>query len=199
MRVVVHRIDHPLRSLPVMGHVHDAEQNRIAHVDIRRSHIDLRAQHVRSIFEISGPHPVEEFEIFFDRSIAVRTVPARLRQRPAILADLFRRQAVDKAQQSAHLLAHRVALLLCQDQSSMGLTLSMKAAKIGDVEALKDSFFRRREGEVVVVRPLDPVRLMCGQHVHSSGSKRGNRGPVHGVFVEIETNSHTGREPAVSI
>ena len=110
---------------------------------------------------------------------------------------LFRRQAVDKAQQSAHLLAHRVALLLCHDQSSMGLTLSMKAAKIGDVEALKDSFFRRREGEVVVVRPLDPVRLVCGQHVHSSGSKRGNQGPVHGVFVEIETNSHTGREPAV--
>ena len=57
--IVIHGVNDPFRSLTVMRHIHDAEDHRIAHVDIRRSHVDLRPQYVRSVFEPSSTHPLK--------------------------------------------------------------------------------------------------------------------------------------------
>src|SRR2546425_3382652 len=59
MCIVVHRVDHPFRSLAIMRHIHYAENDGIAHVDVRRCHVDLCAKHVRSILELSGMHALE--------------------------------------------------------------------------------------------------------------------------------------------
>ena len=79
MGIVIHWINDPFRPLAVVRHIHDAEKNRIAHVDIRRCHVDLRPQHMRSIFELSRAHALEQIEIFFNRSIPRRTVLSGLR------------------------------------------------------------------------------------------------------------------------
>ena len=44
VRIVVHRVDAPLVTRPMMLGVQNAVHHRIAHVQIGRSHINLRPQ-----------------------------------------------------------------------------------------------------------------------------------------------------------
>ena len=95
VREVVHRIDAPGVAGPVVMRAPDPVQHRVAQVDVRRRHVDLRAQDVRAVGELPGPHAREQIEVLLDRSVAIRALAAGLGQRPAVLADLVRRLAVD--------------------------------------------------------------------------------------------------------
>ena len=93
--VVVHRVDAPRIARAMVMRAADAVQRRIAHVEVRRPHVDLRAQDVRAVFERTGAHAREQVEALGDRTVAIRTVPARFGQRAPILADLVGGQFVD--------------------------------------------------------------------------------------------------------
>ena len=90
MRKIVHGVDAPFVSGAVVIGVKDAVHHGIAQVEVRRSHVDFRAQSSRAIGKFAGAHALEEIEIFFDRTVAIRTVFAGLSQRAAILADFVR-------------------------------------------------------------------------------------------------------------
>ena len=91
VREVVHRINAPLVAGAVMRRMQNAIHHRIAHVQIRRRHVDLGAQGTRAVGKFALPHALEEIEIFFDGTIAIRAVLAGLSQRAAILRGLPRR------------------------------------------------------------------------------------------------------------
>ena len=95
VRVVVGRIDAPGIAGPMVRRVADPVERRIAHVDVRRRHVDAGAQDVRAVGELAGAHPPKQVEALVGRTVAIRTVAPRLRQRSPILPDLVGRQAVD--------------------------------------------------------------------------------------------------------
>ena len=59
-----------------MGHMFDAVKGGIAHDDIGRAHIDLCPQHMFTILEFTGPHALEEIQIFFDGALPIGAVLA---------------------------------------------------------------------------------------------------------------------------
>src|SRR5579863_4728268 len=77
---VVTRIDAPLRAGARMLRVQDAIENRIAQIDIPRSHIDLGSQHPRAVWKLAGAHAAEKVETLLHWTIAVRAFSARFRQ-----------------------------------------------------------------------------------------------------------------------
>ncbi len=95
MGVVVHRINAPLVAGAVMRSVQDAVHHRVAHVQVGRSHVDLGAQNTRAVGKFARLHALEQVQILFDRTIAIRAVFARLGQRAAVFADLVRGEIVD--------------------------------------------------------------------------------------------------------
>ena len=94
MSEVIHRVDAPRVSRPVMRHVRNAIDDRIAHDEIRRGHIDLRTQDTRAVRKLSCTHPRKEVKIFLYGAIAPRALLSRLRQCAAIGADFIRREIV---------------------------------------------------------------------------------------------------------
>ena len=78
-----------------MGGVHDPVQHRVAQVDVRRRHVDPGPQHPRAVGELARAHPLEQVEALVDRPVPPGAVPAGLRQRAAVLADLVGGQVVD--------------------------------------------------------------------------------------------------------
>ena len=74
---------HHLIAGAMMVNVTDAVEDRIAQVDVGRSHVDLRAEDVLAIGKFSGFHSAEQVEIFLDRALAVWAVLAGLGQRAA--------------------------------------------------------------------------------------------------------------------
>jgi hypothetical protein len=92
---VVHRVDAPGVAGPVVVLAADAVQHRVPHGDVRRGHVDLRAEHVCPVLELARAHAQEQIEVLLDGTIPVRALPARLGQRPPVLAHLVGRQAVD--------------------------------------------------------------------------------------------------------
>ena len=95
VRVVVARIDLPLRAGARMAGMEDAVHHRVAQVDVARRHVDLGAQHAGAVLELAGAHAAEQIEVLLDRAVAERRVLARLGQRAAVLAHLGRRLVVD--------------------------------------------------------------------------------------------------------
>ena len=63
MSEVVDRIDTPRVAGAMVMRAADAVEHRIAHVDVRGGHVDLRAQDVRTVLELSGPHPREHVQV----------------------------------------------------------------------------------------------------------------------------------------
>jgi hypothetical protein len=59
-----------------MGHALDAEEHRIAHVDVSRSHVDLCAHDMLAVCKLAGTHPGKKIEAFFSGTIAIRAFPA---------------------------------------------------------------------------------------------------------------------------
>src|SRR5262245_29981900 len=95
MRVVVHGVNNPLRTLPVMRHVHDPEKYGITHVDIPGCHVDFGAKYVCALVELAMAHALEQLQILFDGPVAVWTVLTRFRQSSSIFPNFIRSQAID--------------------------------------------------------------------------------------------------------
>ena len=79
----------------MMRRMQDAIHHRIPQVQVRRSHVDLGAQRARAIRKFALPHALEQIQILFDGSIAIRALLARLGQRAAILAHFVSREVIN--------------------------------------------------------------------------------------------------------
>ena len=88
MREVIHGIDAPLVPGLVMGDVHDAVDDGVAHIHVRGRHIDLRAQHLFAVGKLPCRHAAEQVKVLFNAPFAVGAVFAGLGQRAAVSADL---------------------------------------------------------------------------------------------------------------
>ncbi len=75
--------------------VKDAVHDGVPQVQIRRSHIDLGPQSARAVGKFAGLHAREQIQVFFDRSVAIGALLARLGPCAALLPQLIRRQVVD--------------------------------------------------------------------------------------------------------
>ncbi|MNN07532.1 hypothetical protein D3C81_1203590 [compost metagenome] len=84
----IHRINAPFIAGVMMRRMHDAVDDRVSQIDVRRGHVDFGAQHLLPVLEFAGAHPFEQVEVLLDRAVAVGAVFTRLGQRPAQLADL---------------------------------------------------------------------------------------------------------------
>jgi hypothetical protein len=74
VRPVVHRVDAPFVAGAVMDRAEYAVHERVAHVHVRMRHVDFRTQHLFTVREPARFHPLEEAEVFFNASAAVRAV-----------------------------------------------------------------------------------------------------------------------------
>ena len=95
VRVVVARIDLPLRARARMRGVQDAIEHGIAQVDVAARHVDLGAQHARAVRELARAHAAEQVEVLLDAALAERAVLAGLGQRAALDAHLLLALVVD--------------------------------------------------------------------------------------------------------
>ncbi len=68
VREVVGRVDAPRVAGARVRRVHDAVQDRVAQVDVRRGHVDPGAQHARAVRELARAHPLEQVEVLVRRS-----------------------------------------------------------------------------------------------------------------------------------
>ena len=90
MRKIVHGIYIPLRTRTMVRVFYNPIHNRVAHVHIRRSHIDFRPQYHRTFFKFALIHALEQIEIFFYGTIAIRATYSGLCRCSLLLGDLFR-------------------------------------------------------------------------------------------------------------
>ena len=95
MRKIVHRVDAPVVFGALMGRLANPVQRRVAQIHIWRRHIDFCPEYVRTIFELAGTHALKQIEILFDRSLTMRAVPPRFRQRATMRANLLGIETVD--------------------------------------------------------------------------------------------------------
>ena len=94
---VVHRVDAPLVTLPVMVHVADAVDDGVAHVEVAGGQVDLRAQRAAALGELAVLHALEQIEVFLDRAVAVRA-HGGLADVAAALLELLGGQVADVGQ-----------------------------------------------------------------------------------------------------
>ena len=71
MREVVHGINAPLVSLPVVAHVVDTVDDRIAHIEVTAGQVDLGPQRHGAVGELPGPHTGEQVQALLDGPIPV--------------------------------------------------------------------------------------------------------------------------------
>ena len=95
VRVVVARVDLPLRPRARVGGVQDAVEHGVAQVDVAARHIDPGAQHARAVRELARPHAPEQVEVLLHAAVAPGAVRAGLRQRAAARAHLLLALVVD--------------------------------------------------------------------------------------------------------
>ncbi len=100
----------------------------------------------------------------------------------------------DELQQTARLLAHRIALLPSQDDARVGLTmrqvLPVNSVKIPNIERVENTPLLCSHFEVPFVRPSDHASFRRGQHINATGTQRMDKVPVHCVFVNIYADRH---------
>ena len=94
VREIVGRVDRPLVAGARVRRMEDAVKHRVAQVHVPRRHVDPRPQHARAGGEFARPHPFEQRAVLGRSPAAARAVRPRLRQRPAVFADLLRRLVV---------------------------------------------------------------------------------------------------------
>ena len=69
---IIHWIDAPLIASAVMGHMVDAVDDRIAHIEVWRGQVDLGAQRHCSVVKFSSPHSGKQIKIFLNRPVPIR-------------------------------------------------------------------------------------------------------------------------------
>lgn len=104
-------------------------------------------------------------------------------------------QRPEQGQHAAEVLTDRVLLLTDKDKPSMTPSLSdqlrVQEVEITNIERHQYSPPSRGVRQVIVIRPLDHPSIEGGLYVHVSHAKRTHQGPVHRVFVEVQTSSHS--------
>ena len=68
---VVHGINAPLVSLPVVAHVVDTVDDRVAHIEVTAGQVDLGPQRHGAVGELPGAHAGEQVEALLHRAIPV--------------------------------------------------------------------------------------------------------------------------------
>lgn len=95
----------------------------------------------------------------------------------------------DELQQTARLLANRIALLPSQDDARVGLAarqiLPVNSVKIPDIECVQNTPLVCSQFEVPFVRPSNHVSFQRRQHITATGTQRMDKIPIHCVFVNI--------------
>ena len=95
---VIHGIDTPGVSGPVVGGMADTINRWVSHIHIRRGHVNLGSQRMLSIRKLALPHPLKEIEIFLDTTFAKRTILAGFIPTTPVLAYFLGIQAADICQ-----------------------------------------------------------------------------------------------------
>ena len=95
VREIVHRVNAPFVALTVVSSFQHAVNDRVAHIDVGRSHVDLGAEHERSVRDFARFHILEQREALLYRAVAVLALYARLGERAAHFAHLIGRNVVD--------------------------------------------------------------------------------------------------------
>ena len=93
--VVIHRVCVPFRSGAPVWHVEHSIHDRVAEVHVGACHVNLGTQHHASRLHIARVHLVEQAQVLFNRTVAIRTVHSRLCRRALLLRDLLRCLFVD--------------------------------------------------------------------------------------------------------
>ena len=68
---VVHGIDAPLVALTVMVHMANPVDHRVAHIEIAGGQVDFGSQSHGIVGELAIPHPPEQIQAFFNRTVPV--------------------------------------------------------------------------------------------------------------------------------
>ena len=89
MSKVIHRIDTPLITCIVMVHMSHTVNDRISHVDIRRSHIDLCTQNFLAILIFAFLHLLKKTQVLFDGTVSVWAFLTWSIEIPSVLSDLL--------------------------------------------------------------------------------------------------------------
>ena len=92
---IIHGVYAPLVTLTVMSGFQHAVDNRVAHVDVGRSHVDFCAEHQRAVGDFSVLHVLEQRKTLLHGAVAVLTFHAGLGERAAHFAHLLGRNVVD--------------------------------------------------------------------------------------------------------
>ena len=71
MGKVVHGIDAPLVALPVVAHVVDTVDHRVAHIEVAAGQVDLGPQRHSAVGEFPGAHTGEQIQTLLHRPVAV--------------------------------------------------------------------------------------------------------------------------------
>ena len=95
MSKIIHGINAPFVSGPVVGHARHAVDHRVPHVDIRRSHVDLRPEYLFPVLICALAHLLKQPQVLIYRTLPVRAVFSGLGQGPPVCPDLLRRQVAD--------------------------------------------------------------------------------------------------------
>ena len=96
MGKIIHRVNTPLVTGIVMGHMRNPVYDGIPHVDVGACHIDLGAENLLSVGIFSGLHVLEQLKVFFHRSVPIRAVLAGSIKRSAIRPYLIRGKIADE-------------------------------------------------------------------------------------------------------
>lgn len=84
MGKVVHRVDAPIVSSPLVMRPLDAIDDGVPHVHVGVTHVNFGAQHTMPIWVIPRLHFLKQLKVVFNRAVAMRAVGAR-RRRTALL------------------------------------------------------------------------------------------------------------------
>ena len=97
MGKIIHRIDAPFVPGVMVSHMSHPVNNRVSHIDIRRSHIDLCSEHMAAIRKLPVFHSFKQVQIFLYASVTVRAFLSRLCESSPVFPNLFRAEITDKS------------------------------------------------------------------------------------------------------
>ena len=90
MSKVIHRINVPFGSCPMMISINNAVKDRVTHNDVWICHINFSAKDLLTILVFSCLHLFKEGQVFFYRPISERWIRTWRREIAAGLTDLIR-------------------------------------------------------------------------------------------------------------
>ena len=92
---VIHGVGFPRGARAVVRVFDDAVDDGVAEVHVGVGHVDFGAEHHGAFFYLAAVHPLEQFEVFFDRAVAVGAFRAGLGGGAFLGGNLFRSLFVD--------------------------------------------------------------------------------------------------------